>query len=94
MRALAILLLCFAFSGAVRADEQAKGWLGATVEDLSAEEAAKTHGVKVTGLDAGGPAGKAGIETGDIILSLDRVEVEDKAGFEADLAAKAPGAEI
>ena len=34
MRALAILLLCFAFSGAVRADEQAKGWLGATVEEL------------------------------------------------------------
>ena len=94
MRALAILLLCFACGGAARGDGQAKGWLGAAVEDLPAEEAAKTHGVKVAEVTAGGPAAKAGIETGDIILSLDRVEVEDKAGFEADLAAKAPGTEI
>jgi WD40 repeat protein len=86
-------------SGAVREDRPAKGWLGATVEDLLAEDAAKLgmespHGVKLTARAAGGPAEKAGLETGDVILSLDRTLVENKSGFEADLAAKAPGTEV
>jgi WD40 repeat protein len=99
MRALVIFLLCFALCGAVRAEEQTKGWLGATVKDLSAKDAAKfgmesPHGVIVTGRVAGAPAEKAGLETGDVILSLDRTLVENKAGFETDVAAKAPGTEI
>ncbi len=99
MRVRVIFLLCFALCGAVRADEQAKGWLGATVEDLSAKDAAKLgmespHGVIVTRRAAGTPAEKAGLETGDVILGLDRMLVENKAGFEADLASKAPGTEI
>lgn len=99
MRVLVIFVLCFALCGAVRADEQAKGWLGATVEDLAAKDAAKLgmespHGVIVTRRAAGTPAEKAGLETGDVILSLDRMLVENKAGFEADLAATAPGTEI
>jgi predicted metalloprotease with PDZ domain len=78
MRVLVIFLLCFALCGAVRADEQAKGWLGAAVEDLSAKDAAKLgmespHGVIVTRRAAGTPAEKAGLETGDVILSLDRL---------------------
>jgi hypothetical protein len=97
MRVLVICLLCFALCGAVRADEQARGWLGAAVDDLSAKDAAKLgmetpHGVIVTRRDAG--AEKAGLETGDVILGLDRTLVENKAGFEADVAAKAPGTEI
>jgi S1-C subfamily serine protease len=52
------------------------------------------HGVIVTRRAAGAPAEKAGLETGDVILSLDRMLVENKAGFEADLAATAPGTEI
>jgi PDZ domain/WD domain, G-beta repeat len=99
MRALVIFLLCFALRGAVHTDEQSKGWLGATVEDLSAKDAAtlgmeSPHGVIVTGRAAAAPAEKAGLETGDVILSVDRILVENKAGFEADLAAKAPGTEI
>jgi predicted metalloprotease with PDZ domain len=85
--------------GAVCADEQAKGWLGAAVEDLSAKDAAKLgmespHGVIVTRRAAGTPAEKAGLETDDVILSLDRTLVENKTGFETDVAVKAPGTEI
>jgi len=36
-----IFLFCFALCGAVRAEEQDKGWLGATVKDISAKDAAK-----------------------------------------------------
>jgi WD40 repeat protein len=94
MRALAVLLFCFALCGAVRGEEQTKSWLGATVEDLPADEAAMTHGVKVAGVAPSGPAEKAGIAAGDIILSIDRVEVDNKAGFEAAIASKAPGTKI
>jgi WD40 repeat protein len=99
MRTLVIFLLCFALCDAVRAQEQAKGWLGATVQDLSAKSAAKLgmespHGVMVTGRAAGTPAEKAGLETGDVILGLDRTLVENKVGFETDVAARAPGTEI
>jgi WD40 repeat protein len=99
MRVVVIFLFCFALCGAVRADEQARGWLGAAVDDVSAKDAAKLgmetpHGVIVTRRDAGTPAEKAGLETGDVILGLDRTLVDNKAGFEADVAAKAPGTEI
>ncbi|MBO0765403.1 MAG: caspase family protein [Hyphomicrobiaceae bacterium] len=99
MRALVIFLLCFALCGAARAEERTKGWLGATFEDLKAQDAAKLgiespHGVIVTGRTAGAPAEKAGLEAGDVIVNLDRLLVENKAGFEADLAAKPPGTEI
>jgi WD40 repeat protein len=52
------------------------------------------HGVIVTGRAAGAPAEKAGLEAGDVIVNADRMLVENKAGFEADIAAKAPGTEI
>src|SRR5215831_9021662 len=52
------------------------------------------HGVIVTRRAAGAPAEKAGLEAGDVIVNLDRMLVEDKAGFEADLSAKVPGTEI
>jgi WD40 repeat protein len=99
MRALVIFLICLALCGAARADERAKGWLGATVKDLAVEDAAKLgmespHGVIVTRRAAGAPAEKAGLEAGDVIVNLDRMLVEDKAGFEADLSAKVPGTEI
>src|SRR5262245_44701208 len=99
MRTIVIFLLCFALCGGARAEERAKGWLGATVEDLKAGDAAKLgmespHGVIVTGRAAGAPAEKAGLKAGDVIVNLDRQLVENKAGFEADLAAKAPGTEI
>jgi membrane-associated protease RseP (regulator of RpoE activity) len=99
LRALLIVLLLLALNGAARGEDQAKGWLGATVKDLSAEDA-KTlgmespRGVKVTARAAGGPAEKAGLEPGDLIIALDRILVENEADFEAGLAAKAPGATI
>src|SRR5262249_5674401 len=71
MRALVIFLICLALCGAARADERAKGWLGATVKDLAVEDAAKLgmespHGVIVTRRAAGAPAEKARLEAGDV----------------------------
>lgn len=49
-------------------------WLGALVEEHDAE-------VCVVGLYTGAPAARAGIRTGDIILSVDRQPVSSMAGF-------------
>jgi serine protease Do len=52
------------------------GTIGATVRDVSVEESrsaklAQPEGAYVTGVEANGPAAKAGIATGDIIVEFD-----------------------
>lgn len=53
-----------------RVDAPPRPWLG-----LFATDAA--DGVTVTGLAAGGPAAKAGIAAGDLVLAIDGHEIED-----------------
>ena len=83
MRALVILLFCFCLSGAAGAQEQAKGWLGAQLQDVTKQEAdalgwESPHGAKVVKPVPGGPAEKAGLLPDDILLSLDGVEAENR----------------
>ena len=52
------------------------------------------HGAKLVKLQAGEPAEKAGLLPDDILLSLDGMEIENKAGFIAAVSGKALGAEI
>ena len=99
MRALAVLLFCFCLSGAGRAQEQAKGWLGAELADVTKQEADALgwegpRGAKLVKPVPGGPAEKAGLLPGDILLSADGVEAETVAGFIESVKGKAPGAEI
>ena len=99
MRALVILLFCFCLSGAAGAREQAKGFLGAQLQDVTKQEAEalgweSPRGAKVVKPVPGGPAEKAGLLPDDILLSLDSVEVENTAGFIAAVGGKGPGAEI
>jgi serine protease Do len=60
------------------------GKLGITVVDMSAEQRkendAPEHGVLVTKVDDG-PAKKAGIQPGDLVLMLNNVKVKDAASF-------------
>jgi len=99
MRALAILLFCFCLSGAAGAQEQAKGWLGAELQDVTKKEADALgwegpRGAKLVKPVPGGPAEKAGLLPGDILLSAGGVEAETMAGFIATVSGKAPGTEI
>jgi WD40 repeat protein len=99
MRALVILLLCFALSDAAGAQEQAKGFLGAQLQDVTKQEAGalgwkSPHGAKLVKPVPGGPAEKAGLLPDDILLSLDGVEVENTAGFIAAVGGKRPNTEI
>ncbi len=50
-----------------------------------------TSGALVAGLSAGGPAAKAGVEVGDVIVSLAGSPVTDAATLIKTIGAHAPG---
>jgi tetratricopeptide (TPR) repeat protein len=58
----------------------AAGWLGITIQDHVPEDWS-IKGIKVVGVDAEGPASRAGIRAGDVILSVDGTPVESGAGL-------------
>jgi serine protease Do len=90
--------VCMAIlSGATQAQQNVR--FGAQVVDVPKPEADKLgwdapHGAKVSGIEPGSPAERAGITVGDIVLSLDRTEVDNAADFNASVEGKRPGSEI
>ena len=61
-----------------------RGWIGVEVQDMTAElsESFKLpdiHGVLITGILRGGPADKAGIKPGDILIEVDGKPVTDSS---------------
>ena len=71
---------------------------GAQLGDVTQEEAAQLgwevpRGAKVVKPRDGSPAAVAGLQPGDIAVTLDGMDIENAAGFDAGgIAAKAPGA--
>jgi serine protease Do len=65
--------------------------LGMHVQNLTSDEARSmgldpdTHGVLVTDVDPGGVAGRAGLETGNVILKVQGTPVENTAEFHRQL---------
>jgi WD40 repeat protein len=85
--------------GGVALAQEPKGWFGAAVQDVTKEEADKLrwdapHGAKVREVQAGSPAAKAGLKVGDIILTIDRTEIDAATDFDTAIDAKRPGAEV
>ena len=76
-----------------------RGWLGVVIQDLN-EDLAKsfgfdsTDGVLVGDVPAGGPAAKAGLEPGDIIVKIDGKPVVNMNKLRNMVAAVAPGTEV
>ncbi len=59
-----------------------RGWLGVHIQDVTPELAksfglAESKGVLVAQVDSDGPAAKAGLQSGDIILGYDGKEIKD-----------------
>ena len=84
-------------TGTALAQDQRQGWLGVNVEDVSKDEADKLgweapRGAKVTGLTGGSPAAAAGLQAGDVIATLDGVEVENSNILTESVMAKGAGA--
>ena len=71
-------------------------WLGAKLQEVTPEIAEslglkRPSGALVANVAAGGPAARAGIKTGDLIVSIDGTPVEDPNAFDYRFATKALG---
>jgi serine protease Do len=76
-----------------------RGWLGIGIQDLSQELAENFNvpeqkGVLIAQVFAGSPAEKAGLKTGDIVVSLDSKGVEDARTLTRRIGAYAPNSKI
>ena len=83
--------------GIVRDGSITRGWIGVEPNDLSAELAETfgvktTHGVIITGVLQNGPAAKAGIRPGDVIVRIADHPVADVSQLLAEVASLKPGA--
>jgi len=73
-----------------------RAWLGAKLQEVT-PEIADSLGLKhpggalVANVASGGPAARAGIKTGDLIMTIDGVTVDDPAAFDYRFATKPIG---
>ena len=73
-----------------------RGWIGVEVQDMTPELAESfkrptTSGALIAGVLKGGPADRAGVKPGDIIVGVEGKEVTDSSGMLNLVAALPPG---
>jgi serine protease Do len=83
----------------VRDGKVKRGYLGVNIatvnQDVAKQAGLKVdHGVLVTGVQPDGPAGKAGLKEGDVIVSLDGAEVKDAGKLRNTVAMSPSGASV
>jgi serine protease Do len=76
-----------------------RGWIGVQIQPVSQDIAdnlgmKKAEGAMVLEPQANGPAAKAGIESGDVITSVNGEAVKDPRELARTIAALAPGADV
>ncbi|MCO7227858.1 Do family serine endopeptidase [Halomonas sp. CnH100-B] len=76
-----------------------RGWLGIEAQALSRELAASfglrtPQGVIVAGVVSGGPAAQAGLQPGDVLLSIDGQVILDARATMSDIASIPPGTSL
>jgi len=80
----------------VRTGSVTRGWIGVEVQDITPELAESfrlpnTNGTLIAGVLRGGPADKAGIKPGDILLFVEASQVIDSTNMLNLIAALEPG---
>src|SRR5688572_18843767 len=76
-----------------------RGWLGAQIQSVTADLAEslglkKAEGALIAEPQPDSPASKAGIKSGDVIVSMDGTPVEDARDLARKVAAMAPGSQM
>lgn len=70
-----------------------RGWLGVAIESLAGSPSGN-EGVLVTGIAPGGPASAAGVQPGDVLVSVNGRHIADASGLIRAVAALPPGARV
>jgi len=76
-----------------------RGWLGVNIQEVNEDiaeslEMGKARGALVSGVSAGGPAEKAGLKTGDVILKFNGQEVPRMRDLPRMVATTSVGAKV
>lgn len=76
-----------------------RGWLGVTVQEITpkiaeAMELETPQGVLIAEVIKGSPAAKAGIRQGDVVVSINRTEVNDPSALQFLVSGIAPGTRV
>jgi S1-C subfamily serine protease len=69
-----------------------RGWLGISARD--ARDGGPAVGARVVGVSRDGPADRAGVRPGDVVLAIADQPVVDAAGLIAHAAVLAPGTRV
>jgi len=78
----------------------ASGWLGVLIQDLTPKMAvryglsSRSEGVVITRVEFGSPAMKAGLKTGDLIISLNKKKIPDSATLVKEVSKLSPGEKV
>ena len=69
-----------------------RGWLGVSVNDTPGNRSGRGNtGVAIANIDRAGPAGRAGLKPGDVVLAVNGDRVNTAQGLIKAVAATAPG---
>jgi serine protease Do len=75
-----------------------RGWIGIAFQPSISSAVARQYGFKngvlVSSVDAGGPADKAGLRTGDVISTIDGRSIKDGDDLVGDISARHPGTSV
>ena len=69
-----------------------RGWLGVSVQDAPGRVA--NSGVEIAGIDRTGPAARAGLRPGDVVLAVNGDHVDSARGLIRAVAAAEPGSAV
>jgi serine protease Do len=83
----------------VRTGHVTRGWLGATIQDMTPALANgfsldKNEGVLISDVATGSPAARAGLKSGDVVLSMNGTPVASSADLRMRVSEAGPGASV
>jgi len=97
--AIPVSMAANVFESLIETGRVVRGWLGVGIQNLNQELASSfgyenTTGALIGHIDPNGPAAKSKLSQGDIVISVNGVEIEDVSQLRNMIAAMRPDAEV